>query len=77
MVKKRLAKINYGPYITVTEFEDPEELESTFIQFSGLLVTVVKDQGELVVTSAVNDSGEEIIDSLNPYSLNIEYYDRK
>ena len=67
------AKIDYGMYHTICDFEEPEELSEEFIEFPGLLITIVKIYDKLEVVHAIDDQGKNMTSELAPYTLNIKY----
>lgn len=67
------AKIDYGMYHTICDFEEPEELSEEFIEFPGLMITVVKVDDNLEVVNAIDDQGNNVTSELAPYTLNIKY----
>lgn len=67
-----LAKIKLGIYNTTCEYIEPNELEEFRIKFDEFILTITKDRGEIIVTSAITPNGKEIIEDLAHYELIIE-----
>lgn len=70
--KSKLAKVTIGTHSRVVEYKEPKELEEIQIDLKTILLTLVKDRGELIITSAINTLGREVIEDLMPYKLTIE-----
>lgn len=64
-----LKKIKLGLLSGVIDFDEPEELEEVNITLDGVSLTIAKDQGELIVNSAIDANGRDILAELVPYEL--------
>lgn len=64
-----LKKIKLGLLSGVIDFNEPEELEEVNINLDGVSLTIAKDQGELIVNSAIDSNGRDILAELVPYKL--------
>lgn len=64
-----LKKIKIGLISGVTDFTEPEELEEVNVTINGVTLTIAKDQGELVINSAIDSDGSDILADLKPYEL--------